>query len=186
MMVGCTKQLGTSAPTTMTTPSPATRPPADRRRRHGPGPDEVLDTVERALTDVARAMLRMPVPPEALGDGEQVDRAGYWALVRLDEAAGPVRVSDLAASLELDLSTVSRQVRQLVDAGLVTRVSDPDDGRASRLSLSPRGRDVLEAVKRSRRSVLAGTLAQWSAEERCALADAVRRLAADLHAGQAR
>lgn len=170
----------------MTTKSPTTRHRQDRRpaaptRRH-----EVLETVERSLTDVARAMLRLPVPPEALGPGEQVDRAGYWALVRLDEADGPVRVSDLAASLELDLSTVSRQVRALVDAGLVARQSDPDDGRAARLALSRRGRDVLEAVKAARRQVLAGTLAAWSAEDRSALAAAVSRLAADLHAGVAR
>jgi hypothetical protein len=45
---------------------------------------------------------------------------------------------------------------------------------------------VLEAVKAARRKVLAGTLAQWSADDRCALADAVGRLAADLHGGQAR
>lgn len=169
----------------MPTKTTATRPSAERRRR-APGPNQVLDAVERALTDVARAMLRMPVPPEALGEGEQVDRAGYWALVRLDEADGPVRVSDLAASLELDLSTVSRQVRQLVDSGLVTRHSDPDDGRAARLALSGRGRDVLEAVKAARRTVLAGTLAQWSAEDRRALAEAVGRLAADLHRGLGR
>ena len=146
----------------------------------------MLDAVERALTDVARAMLRMPVPPEMLGAGEHVDRAGYWALVRLDEADGPVRLSDLAGSLELDLSTVSRQVRQLVDGGLVSRQSDPDDGRATRLTLSGRGRAVLEAVKAARREVLAGTLAQWSAEDRCALAEAVDRLAGDLHGGQGR
>lgn len=146
----------------------------------------MLDAVERALTDVARAMLRMPVPPEVLGPGEQVDRAGYWALVRLDEADGPVRLSDLAASLELDLSTVSRQVRQLVEGGLVSRQSDPDDGRATRLTLSVRGRAVLEAVKAARRNVLAGTLAEWSAEDRATLAEAVGRLAADLHGGQTR
>jgi DNA-binding MarR family transcriptional regulator len=167
-----------------------TSPPARRHRDRPPpataGPEEVLDAVERALTDVARAMLRMPVPPEALGDGEHVDRSGYWALVRLDEAEGPVRVSDLAASLELDLSTVSRQVRHLVDSGLVARHSDPDDGRATLLALSDRGRLVLEAVKAARRKVLAGTLVQWSAEDRWALATAVGRLAADLHRGQAR
>ena len=168
----------------MTTKSSPSGP--GRGRRAGAGGDDVLDAVERSLTDVARVMLRMPVPAGVLGRDEHVDRSGYWALVRLDEAGGPVRVSDLACSLELDLSTVSRQVRQLVDAGLVSRQSDPDDGRASLLALSPRGRGVLEAVKGARRSVLASSLGQWSREERCALAEAVRRLATDLHAGQGR
>lgn len=142
--------------------------------------DDALDAVERALTEVARAMLRMGVPPEVLAEGEHIDRSGYWAMVRLGEANGPVRLSDLAATLELDLSTVSRQARHLVETGLVTRHADPADGRAALLSLSERGCAVLEAVRRARRDVLRRTLADWGASERSALASSVSRLAADM------
>jgi DNA-binding MarR family transcriptional regulator len=141
-----------------------------------------VDRLEHSLTQIGRAMLRMGVPPEALGRGEQVDRSGYWAMVRLDEAPVALRLSDLAASLELDVSTVSRQVRNLVDAGLVSRQADPDDGRAALLTLSTRGRDVLEAVRAARRHVLGQTLCGWSAPDRDALADALARLADDIHA----
>jgi DNA-binding MarR family transcriptional regulator len=143
-------------------------------------PDKAIEALEHALTEVGRAMLRMPVPPEALAEGEHVDRSGYWALVRLDEAGGPVRLSDLATALELDLSTVSRQARHLVDTGLVDRHADPDDGRAALLSLSRRGCQVLQAVRSARRDVLARTLAGWSAADRQALAAAVSRLADDV------
>lgn len=146
----------------------------------GAAPAEAIDTVERALTEVGRAILRMGVPPEALGEGEHVDRSGYWTLVRLDEAAAPMRLSDLAMALELDLSTVSRQVRQLVDTGLLDRHADPDDGRASLITLSPRGRAVLEAVRTARRDVLRRTLCEWAPGERTALAAALNRLAADM------
>jgi DNA-binding MarR family transcriptional regulator len=139
-----------------------------------------VEALERALTELGRTMLRMPVPPEVLAEGEHVDRSGYWALVRLDEATGPVRLSDLATSLELDLSTVSRQVRQLVDTGLVTRHADPDDGRATLLSLSRRGCQVLQAVRSARRDVLARTLSGWSAADCQQLAAAVTRLAGDV------
>ncbi|MHB8681207.1 MAG: MarR family winged helix-turn-helix transcriptional regulator [Acidimicrobiales bacterium] len=151
----------------------------------GPGPeaDDPVETLERALTVVGRAILRMSVPPEALGEGEHVDRSGYWALVRLDEASGPVRMSDLAGSLELDLSTVSRQVRHLVDTGLVTREPDPDDGRACLVGLSERGRAALDAVRAARREALAQTLAEWDDAERTALARGLRRLAAGMQAG---
>lgn len=141
-----------------------------------------LDQLERSLTQVARAILRMGIPPEALAEGEHVDRSGYWAMVRLDEAEGAVRLSDLASTLELDLSTVSRQVRNLVEAGLVDRDADPDDGRAALLTLSTRGRDVLEAVRAARRQVLGQTLGGWTAADRDALVDALGRLADDLHA----
>ncbi|MHB8439461.1 MAG: hypothetical protein ACYDD4_09905, partial [Acidimicrobiales bacterium] len=75
--------------------------------KHG----EAVDSIERALTEVARAILRMGVPAAELAVGEHVDRAGYWAMVRLDESPMAMRISDLAAALELELSTVSRQLR---------------------------------------------------------------------------
>ncbi len=143
-------------------------------------PGAVLDRLERALTHVARAMLRLGVPAEALTEGERVERAGYWAMVRLDETGEPVRLSELACSLELDLSTVSRQVRHLVEAGLVDRHADPDDGRAALVTLSERGRGVLEAVRVARREVLGRTLAAWKASERQTLTAAVQRLADDV------
>jgi DNA-binding MarR family transcriptional regulator len=167
-MLACTKQMQTQQ-------SPSSVPP-------GPwhGALDALDVLERALTYVARAMLRMGVPAEALAQGEHVDRSGYWAMVRLDEADGPLRLSDLAVSLQLDLSTVSRQVRQLVDAGLVTRHADPEDGRAALVELSRRGRDVLEAVRAARREALAETLAHWNVSDRKSLAESVTRLALDV------
>ncbi|HUY64674.1 MAG TPA: MarR family transcriptional regulator [Acidimicrobiales bacterium] len=149
-------------------------------------PDDAVEVFERALTEVGRAMLRMGVPPEALGEGEHVDRSGYWALVRLDEAPGLLRLSDLASSLELDVSTVSRQVRQLVDTGLVTREPDPADGRACLVGLSDRGRCVLEAVRAARRQVLRQTLARWGPSERAAVASGLTRLAVDLQEAMAR
>ena len=46
-------------------------------------------------------------------------------------------------------------MRDLVAIGLVVKVPDPDDGRASLLSLSERGWAVLEAVSEARRQALA-------------------------------
>jgi DNA-binding MarR family transcriptional regulator len=141
---------------------------------------ETAEELERALTRVARAILRLGVPQQALREGEHVDRSGYWVLVRLDESGGAVRLSDLAGLLELDLSTVSRQVRQLVDGGLVTRAADPVDGRACLLGLSERGRSVLDAVGEARRAVLRSALGQWESDERVDLVRALSRLADDL------
>jgi DNA-binding MarR family transcriptional regulator len=140
----------------------------------------VSAALERSLTQVARAMLRLGVPQSALGEGDSIDRAGYWLLVRVSEQA-PVRLSDLADSVELDLSTVSRQTRDLVASGLMLKVPDPHDGRASLLSLSDRGSAVLAAVSEARRQVLAEAIAGWSEEERNALASGLLRLGAGLH-----
>jgi DNA-binding MarR family transcriptional regulator len=155
-------------------------------RASRPGPDDgfrcsVSAELERSLTQVARAILRLEVPQSALADGESIDRAGYWLLVRLS-AQGSVRLSDLADTVSLDLSTVSRQMRDLVASGLVLKVPDPHDGRAALLSLSERGWSVLEAVSEARRQALAEAVAGWTDEERAALARGVLRLEAGLQA----
>jgi DNA-binding MarR family transcriptional regulator len=136
--------------------------------------------LERSLTQVARAILRLEVPQSALAEGESIDRAGYWLLVRLS-AQGSVRLSDLADTVSLDLSTVSRQMRDLVASGLVVKVPDPHDGRAALLSLSERGWSVLEAVSEARRQALAEAVAGWTDGERTALAEGMLRLEAGLH-----
>ena len=142
--------------------------------------DPVPAGLERALTQVARAILRLEVPHHVLQDGEAVDKAGYWLLVRLSED-GPIRLSELADSVELDLSTVSRQVRGLAESGLIVKVPDPVDGRAALLSLSVRGAAVLEAVSDARRQVLAEAVSGWTVEERTTLASGLLRLADGLH-----
>jgi len=145
-----------------------------------PLPARVSAGFERSLTQVARAILRLDVPADALPDGTSIGRTGYWLLVRVSEQA-PLRLSDLAGSVELDLSTISRQIRDLVASGLITRTPDPADGRAALLSLTDQGAAVLEAVSEFRRRVLAEAIAEWSDEERNSLASGLLRLGAGLH-----
>ena len=79
---------------------------------------------------------------------------------------GPMRLSALAAELELDASTVSRHVRQLEDRGLLERADDPDDRRASRVTVSAHGRSCLENAANSRRAMIATVLERWSDADR--------------------
>ena len=158
--------------------NPSTTDTPTERETHAPA--RVSAGLERSLTQVARAFLRLEVPRDALPDGTEVTRTGYWVLVRVSEVA-PARLSDVAATVELDLSTISRQIRDLVAAGLIDRTPDPADGRAALLQLTERGTAVLEAVSESRRRVLARALADWTDEERNALASGLLRLGAGLH-----
>ncbi len=135
--------------------------------------------LERSLTQVGRAILRLEVPTEALPDGVHINKTGHWLLVRVSESA-PVRLSEIADSSELDLSTISRQVRDLVAAGLLAKVPDPADGRAALLSITEQGMDVLESVAEARRRVLAEAIADWTEEDRNSLASGLLRLGAGL------
>ena len=93
---------------------------------------------------------------------------------------GERRATDLAADAFLDLSTVSRQVRSLVERGLVERRPDPEDRRGSMLTATGAGRDAFEQYRRQRDSELAALLEPWSGEDRYQLIRLMARLNDDL------
>ncbi|MGH9271973.1 MAG: MarR family winged helix-turn-helix transcriptional regulator [Ilumatobacteraceae bacterium] len=77
--------------------------------------------------------------------------------------------SDLVRSLQLDPSTVTRMVTRLVDQGVVTRAVSPTDGRAVVITLTTRGRQLHEDVRRV-----------WNALERATTAELPDRARAEL------
>ncbi|WP_438489622.1 MarR family winged helix-turn-helix transcriptional regulator [Streptomyces sp. S186] len=93
---------------------------------------------------------------------------------------GDQRATDLAADAFLDLSTVSRQVRSLVERGLVARRPDPEDRRGSLLTATEAGRARFEDYRRQRDAELAGILQSWSPQDRADLIRLMSRLNADL------
>ena len=97
--------------------------------------------------------------------GEELDFAAILLMKALLQR-GPLRLSALAGLLDVDASTVSRQVRHLEDRGLLERTSDPDDGRASRIALSAEGQTRLEAGAQRRRALVSALMETWPAEER--------------------
>jgi DNA-binding MarR family transcriptional regulator len=109
------------------------------------------------------------------------DRAALvllFPLVRL----GPLRQSALAELVHADPSTVSRHVAALVDQGLVRRVADETDGRASRLVVTDAGHAALDVLRREREAHLARVTADWDAADLAALTTLFGRLLDDLAA----
>ncbi len=107
--------------------------------------------------------------------GDGVEWAAFGLLVHLVKD-GPQRSSALADTACVDPSTVSRQVAQLVTAGLVERQSDPEDGRASLLVATARG-DALFAEKQAHRTQLMGELlGAWPDRDLIQLAELLDRL----------
>jgi DNA-binding MarR family transcriptional regulator len=93
--------------------------------------------------------------------GDGVEWAAYGLLFQL-VGTGPQRSSTLAETVCVDPSTVSRQVAQLVKAGLAERQSDPEDGRASLLVATEAGRAVYQAKQEHRERMFARVLDGWS------------------------
>src|ERR1700759_945122 len=70
------------------------------------------------------------------------------------EQRGSVRLGDLATIEGVAPSTLSRIVSSVEEAGLVTRVPDPDDRRSAWISLSAEGRRVIADLRTERTLLL--------------------------------
>lgn len=110
-----------------------------------------------------------------------LDRAAYVILRHLDEA-GPQNVSALATRLNLDGSTVTRQVSALQRDGLIVREPDPTDGRGTVVRPTPSGLHRMAAVRTARTRLYGDILADWSADDRRTLASLLHRLNGSLDA----
>ena len=128
-------------------------------------PDSVGALSEQVLR-IQRAFASMRQQLAAAGStsGDGVEWAAYRLLFQLVQD-GPQRSSALAETACVDPSTVSRQVAQLVKAGLVERQSDPGDGRAALLVSTDRGRDAYAAKVEHRQRMFARVLEGWSVDD---------------------
>jgi DNA-binding MarR family transcriptional regulator len=93
-----------------------------------------------------------------------VDRSTIFLLKAL-AMHGPSRSSELATAVHSDPSTVSRQVATLVRDGLVERMADPEDGRASVLVPTERGLELLAEQRQRLGLALAQVVRKWEAED---------------------
>ncbi len=144
----------------MSTDEHATRVDALRQVEHEVG--VLIRRVRRVIGERARAVHPDLQPPAYL-------MLGYV----LDE--GPIRASELSTVLDLDKGGISRQVQHLVDLGLVDRTPDPDDGRATLISVSDAGARRFQDVADHRRKFFDERLQKWSAAELLTFADTLGR-----------
>ena len=142
-----------------------------------PSDSAVLPLVDALYTVVRRAHRLRSTRIQS-----SCDKAGLLLLNQLLEQ-GPMRLSDLASSAQLDPSTVSRQVRSLCEGGFAHAVDDPDDKRARLLQVSDKGREEAASVARQVGEVLARAVADWPKSDVDRLTKLLAKLADDLAAG---
>jgi DNA-binding MarR family transcriptional regulator/GNAT superfamily N-acetyltransferase len=96
--------------------------------------------------------------------------------VLFEIAAGAASASTLSEALGLDPGYVSRMLKKLIEAGLVAREADGEDGRRKSIALSTRGRrqfEKLDALSSQDAGRVLGALAD---SERRALIRSMRRV----------
>lgn len=137
------------------------------------------DDARRAATSAVMEQTSVFVQLLSSLRAQKFGRSARLLLYPVDRC-GPLRQSALAELSHIDASTISRHVADLVGQGLVERLPDPADGRASLLALTADGRDALAAMRREREEHASGALREWTTEEITAFTAALARYTHDL------
>jgi DNA-binding MarR family transcriptional regulator len=135
-----------------------------------------LIRLEIALWDRVDARLR---------EAHELPLAFFESLLFISRAPrGSMRVGDLARALRVTVGGTSKLVDRIAGAGLIAREPDPDDRRASRVSLTTAGKRKLTAAIKTYDSEVAGLLGGvLSPTEQQQMRDCVSRLLASLDHG---
>jgi DNA-binding MarR family transcriptional regulator len=116
-------------------------------------PQTPVEGVLHAFTRIGRRL-------KSKQPGDTIDHSAHLVLYML-RCNGALRLSDLAAKMELDASTASRHVRALEQVGLIRRSADPDDGRAFRVELTEEGEREWHTSSKRRMELLSQAMDGW-------------------------
>jgi DNA-binding MarR family transcriptional regulator len=98
------------------------------------------------------------------------------------ERGGPLAPSELAEVERVKRPTITRVVARLEEAGLVERTGDPADGRASLVSITREGSQLLRRIRTRKNAYLARRLSKLDPDDLRALeraADVLERILED-------
>jgi DNA-binding MarR family transcriptional regulator len=120
-------------------------------------------------------MVRRDIERHALAE---LGTQGFTALAVI-QLHGPLRVSEVAQRLGIDLSVASRQIASLASEGYVERREDARDRRAQLVAATTTGRRVLRESHRRMVAAFTHVLDAWSDDDVTALTGGLERLRED-------
>nr|WP_037932521.1 MarR family transcriptional regulator [Streptomyces sp. SPB78] len=148
-----------------------------------PQPDAIsgfLSALPR-FTQLNAAFTKGRLPERAAeASGLHLDKPAMGVLFSLRTADRALRIGEIAERMAVVGPHVTRHVQVLEKRGLVHRVTDPEDRRASLIELTPRGREGIERYGASLFSWFTDVLADWPAQDRSELTRLLTRLANDV------
>ncbi|MCW2625727.1 MarR family transcriptional regulator [Mycobacterium sp.] len=103
-----------------------------------------------------------------LSDRADLSASAAFAMNRVCRE-GPIRLTTLAAKEGVSQPSMTQLIQRLERLGLVTRLADPDDGRAALIGITGLGQTLLDDRKRIRRERLTALLERLTSEEKSAL-----------------
>ncbi|MGV9789202.1 MarR family winged helix-turn-helix transcriptional regulator [Streptomyces sp. NPDC003435] len=143
---------------------------------------DVLAVVPR-LAQLSNAVNRGRLTERAAeAAGLALDRPAVGVLMTLHMADRPLRIGEIAERMQVVGPHVTRQVQGLERRGLVHRVADPHDRRASLIEPTPEGAQAANRYATSLVGWFSEAIAGWSDEERADLGRLLGRLVDDVTA----
>lgn len=109
------------------------------------------------------------------GAPDGIDRQTYPVLSGLDRL-GPQTAARLAEEIGIDRSGTSRYADRLQAAGLLRRDPDPDDRRATLLTLTAQGQALARELHQGLAEHLAARIADWQDPAVATLVEGIQRL----------
>lgn len=108
-------------------------------------PAELLDIPLDSFVFTAEELLYEELVASLVEAG-RVNVTEYRVLLKADEMGGQARIGKVAVALNLPQNVVSQAANRLEALGLVDRVADTDDARATVLAVTAEGRIALEHI----------------------------------------
>jgi DNA-binding MarR family transcriptional regulator len=145
-----------------------------------PSPAPPLDEITAFITYVSRLATSEAVRKRVAGAAERLVTPAESAALRAVADAGPVTFKGLAEQLELDQTTISRTANRLLEDGLVTRETDPDDRRKAWLTITAHGNEMLHRLQHVATQWYEVAISEWTPEEQHSLGTMLERFRHDL------
>ncbi|MGE5676983.1 MAG: MarR family winged helix-turn-helix transcriptional regulator [Pseudomonadota bacterium] len=106
---------------------------------------------KNTYADVLRELIRQLIRNSSFQDKAEASCCGTtvgqcYAISEIGRAEA-LSLNELAGLLNLDNSTMSRTINNLVDQGLVTRETDPQDRRYVKMRLTDRGLAIFRSIE---------------------------------------
>ena len=143
-----------------------------------PSPIGVVGRISRLARELERRL--EPVYRE-----QGLEPGWYDVLATLRRTGPPyrLRASQFTGALMLTSSGTTKRLDRLERAGLIARSADPGDRRGTLITLTPAGRDLVDAASEAHLGNERRILAALSAAEQRRLADLLRKLQLGLPPG---
>lgn len=132
-----------------------------------PGDDARTAELRHTLGDLVVAAHRLTrLAARVTGSTES---PATWRTLSVLQTTGPLRLGELASHSRVSQPTMTKLVRNLVEAEWVKRIADSDDARAWQIAITAKGADALQNWRDELSSALVPMFADISDDELAAL-----------------